>query len=1469
MHLRLRVLEILVITAVITAGSLLIHRVADRLDQRMQQLRVQMIELLEQKLQRRITYGRISPSVFGFLAIHDLTIYSFDNPEEQMLRISKVQVYYNIFRFLATRDPMAALSGIQIANSSFEIDYERDQELLRFVGELAGDRQRPEAFGSLGAPGYPGLDISGTNISLSITKQDWRLELSNLFFSLGSGKDYYQVDCRGVVDFGRQNGGAVGPGASSGVSSRVRVRGRVDRRFTWSDLAVNVFSLSTGGFDLKRQTMQVSFDNDTLKVSKIEDRSPLDIQILYDLGSRDLSFQFNAEGLKPGDLIQFRGALSRYNPYLSSSITSRGRLAVNLEKFRLSYSADLQAALPPDLLAPGLTLEGRLAGDEKVLYVSPLRITSAQGGELEFRGDILLKDFYPSGSLTVVNFQPLPGRRLSASFEVARSGGSLVVQGGRLSLDDTSFESMALTVTPGPKQVEFTAEASLAGEGGTGGGGPTGQAVSSASAAAAGGVQVKGRVTWGSGPKLELEGRLDNIPVLSLCRLAQIGGQDSARLEKMAEPYMLSLAGKLSTDFSDYEVSADRILVRERANPANFAQFLLDADRQELQVNELEVRWEGYHLTGALQAELEKGRAAIHSLVTFESTPYELMVVYRAGRDVQVTGSYGLKAAYTFRGQGNPLLYLQNYQPPQGSPFRIQCTELPIPLKHRPMYVSMDAEGLVSPGGAVYLLGRSTRVRNLPVPTMPANSVELSYVLKDKQLTLERVLYQDAVSSLTGSGKLELTDILPLVVNGSIELQAPASAEHYRVDAEVADGTVKGRMTFTRSPLTRMGELALSGDISGAIQVEGALRRPRVQVDLTLLDGRLNADPVGLDLSVVYTGEQILLQSLNASFLTHRLENGSGSFDLETGKLTFASHYRATYFQKLVELDVTLDSSVREPALPITLPTLLGREIDGSLRLANVTVDKKPAPEWNLGLKARQGVLSLDGGPQDALHATLASDLSFTVATRDPLPIRGSGQGRLERGRLDCSYTASAVDLRIINTMIDLSSILVIHGGTARGTIRFHGAVNDPDWTGALQVSGAQLTFIPSPDEVGPVDTELIFEEKTFSMVRTVAKAGKAKVEAEGTFYLDHWVPEAVEILIYVNTDPGVHIRYTFGPMSVDGYGTGAVRVTADAFSTGIQGKAQANSCRIALQRTENGIQSDKPPAIPLSVDLKITTGRSIEFYWPTMTFPVLRTYAKQGEQVQVFLNEDTGEFYLKGGVEIRGGEVFYFDRSFYLKRGKITFEERIDEFDPWIEALAEIRERDLNNEEIKIYLEANNKLSQFSPRFYSEPSRPDVEILNMIGGPIVSRFEQTDFGTAAMMLTTDIIGQFGILTPFERAVREVLNLDLFSIRTQFLQNVLLGKLRGENWGNGTFNPLDNTTLSLGKYLGTDLFLEALVRFQAVDDITRAGSIRTEGELNLEWATPFFLLEWTFTPAHPESLFLPDNSIGLSWKYSY
>jgi hypothetical protein len=128
--------------------------------------------------------------------------------------------------------------------------------------------------------------------------------------------------------------------------------------------------------------------------------------------------------------------------------------------------------------------------------------------------------------------------------------------------------------------------------------------------------------------------------------------------------------------------------------------------------------------------------------------------------------------------------------------------------------------------------------------------------------------------------------------------------------------------------------------------------------------------------------------------------------------------------------------------------------------------------------------------------------------------------------------------------------------------------------------------------------------------------------------------------------------------------------------------------------------------------------------------------------------------------------------------------------------------------------------------------------------------------------------------------MKEVFNLDLFSIRTQMIQNVILDRVLNQEIAQdpeseGTVGRyLDNTTLFLGKYLGNDLFLEALVQIQQ-DPITTTGEfvqneLDLSMEVGLEWKTPFFLLNLSVSPDFEEPMnSLQNTSLGFSWDFSY
>jgi translocation and assembly module TamB len=1452
-QLKWRFLEIFLLLVIVSLGAVFVHQIGTRLDRRMEELKTEVMRTLEARIGRKISYSSMSPSVFGYLGIRDLVIHSQDDPEEVLLRINRVKVHYDLFRFLSTRTAVLALTKIQIANSYFDVDHQRDRELLELIESI---RTSSRDFGgsllslvgrsSLQKETYPQIDMSGSNITLRYTYEDWQVEVSNLFFTITNQQDLHEISVRGLVEARHARAGSPVP---AWLSTRLKMTGSVDRFLTWSDLAVQIYSLSTEKIDVKRQTLRVTYDSRNFEVRKIQDRAPLDLHVSYDTESKDLKFEFIAEGFRPADLFRLTGALERFNPYLLSSVSSSGSLAVNLEELRLRYSADLRVETPEEILPFDVSIVSRISGNEEILYLNPLSLRSSRG-RVEFNGNVLIGNLLPSGLLRFDDFDPRGGQNLNATMRIDRGAGVVDIESSTLEIGQTRFEEFSLNIVPEGRSFRFALAAALR------------ENEDSALAAT-------GAFGWESGLSLSTEASMNRLPLNTLYTLLVPQSGSSSRLEQRLRRYSLSMSGGGKTDFYDFAFSTDSFEILENGQPENFLRLQAAVQRDSADLNDIRFQWKGYSLRGDVAVQRAEETMELSTLVWFQEVPYQLEVDFLPWKSVRFSGSYGLEGYYLLNQVRTAVLDSGRAAEFVGNPFYLHSENLPVVLKKGTMYASVDTAGLIKQDGSMQTRASTARLRNFPFSTITKNTLDLSFTVNDNQLSLDRIAYQDEYSELGGRGNADLQNLLPLKASGLINLEASEGEERYSSDARIDGNSIQGRLEFVSAPIERLGIEAVNGNLSGSIAIDGNLPRPDLAILLSLNDGRLNLDPLGLELALEYSGDTVEIRSLSASFLNHRLTGGKGRFNVETGEFLFGSGYRADYFEQIVNLQIDFRGMYGGLPWPLTLEGVLDNNFDGVLAFSEISVDGAERPQWAVALDGEGGLLVFDGGPEESVRGTVAQDGSFTLELAAPLPIQGQASGRFIQNQLDSDFSVTALDMRIINTMTPKTDVFTFTTGSAQGSLRIFGPINDPDWVGFLDVIEAELEFVPSPDPVRPINARLIFDGKSFTLPRTTTYSGDTKIEGEGLFYIDHWVPEGVELIFYADEYPGVHIAYAFDPIFVDGYATGAIRVRGDETTTKLDGRIQANSCRIALMRQEEQQKVSAVPAIPMYVDMDITTGRSVEFYWPAMNFPIVRTFARQGEEVSLFVNEETGEFFMQGEVEIRGGEIFYFDRSFYLKQGHINFEERIDEFDPWIYALAEIRERDLNNEEIKIYLEANNKISLFSPRFYSEPSRPDVEILNLIGGTILNRFEETDFGTAAVMLTSDIIGQFGILTPFERAVREILNLDMFTVRTQFLQNVLIDRIRGENLVENSFNPLDNTTLTLGKYLGTDLFLEALVRFQNVEDLTSKSNIRTEGELNLEWVTPFFLLEWTFAPTHPENLFLSDNSIGLSWKYSY
>jgi hypothetical protein len=219
---------------------------------------------------------------------------------------------------------------------------------------------------------------------------------------------------------------------------------------------------------------------------------------------------------------------------------------------------------------------------------------------------------------------------------------------------------------------------------------------------------------------------------------------------------------------------------------------------------------------------------------------------------------------------------------------------------------------------------------------------------------------------------------------------------------------------------------------------------------------------------------------------------------------------------------------------------------------------------------------------------------------------------------------------------------------------------------------------------------------------------------------------------------------------------------------------------------------------------------------WPNDTFPVLQATAAAGSILEVGYDQANGSLRLKGDISLQSGQIYYFQRSFYIRSGLLSFDETETQIDPHLTVRADMRDF-VEGKKVTISMLVNDSpLSSFTPRFESSPAMSQVEILSLLGQNIVGVNSSTSGDRTAldMIISSgigDALSQVFWVRRFEQWARDVMGLDVFSFRTNFLQNVAMQMMRPDSQMDGIFgNFFDNTTIYGGLYITPDIFFHVM-----------------------------------------------------------
>jgi hypothetical protein len=1411
----------------------------------------------------RIAYGSMAPSVFGTLDIRDILVSGEEGTP--LLSLKRLRISWS---------PLALLRG-------------REKEALRSVrldrpiltmggGEAAALRARfsparRDGEGRAGGSLPPEIaSLVPDNFRILIRNGEWRGNAGGGQLSLRRlGLD--AVLHRGAITFrGRWEGegrfleeGRFAAGMSG------RARGELSAGLEWGNALVWIPRLEGDQISLKPLRIRAAFADRKVSLEKVEDGTPLDFGLDYDFRERRLSAGIRMDQFSPGNLMTLRGAWKDYDPWVSLALS--GTLSV--EKTGTEppgYSVDLEGNFPsrlpartptPLLLANGaLTVKGRGRADridiENLDFKSP-------GGNFYFRGGLGFKPLSPEGNLVIRDLalrNPKSGavQRISTALEFRARGREVGLSGETLSIGPVVFLNPSASLLWEPGGFSFRVSAlSLREKDSPGGGGP-------------GSLSLEGSMDYR--PRhIQANLSLDSLSVRDAADLAVSFGSLSPlndTIRGFIDYSSISAELFFTTDFEHilYNATSLRIVYGGTRNIVFSASFSGTDHRIALDEGLLAWREGSADITGFADFS-NPGDISFVLGASWEDFSYYLEGMILDRRSLSVRGSYGLQGYFSLTGTGGYSGYIEGESIPIPSGGQYALLSLRSNFRYdSPEWWSGSLDKL--------------EITNLVTPGSNYSVLRVAGTGDQNGLFLPDLYFEDGRGILQGN--LSVTwnrDYSGYLVR--VFMQNEGGMESYNLEANYSDRFLDAHLIGREMQFARFSAKAHNSIASGDLRLHGSsVENFRADIVLESLSARYRESEFRASLSASLSNNEFFLKDFKGSYRDLEASMPYLYLDRRGGHSAAEAWIQGSVNNRKVYLSFDADCTFTPTKNWFAIREGF-RSFKGSVNVENAWYEdlynKDPFGfDFTLTETAGDFLLSLSGGPRNMIRFRYSGGGDFYAALSGPSPVRGSIIGTITPKTIDAHSTDLYVDLGSLWRFIPPQDNMHLTGGFATAEIHVSGSLRDPEFNGSVQTTSVRIT-VPQylREEIRPVPfgASIRDSEINFGPVECALGNGSGLVSA--WFRFDRWVPNIFNMDIQIPPEHSVPVAFDLNGIIVEGQAAGALNLSMADLIFNVSGAITTHDTVINLDNREIMAAAGVTRAINkvnTLVDISVTTGRKVEFLWPMTRFPVLQAYADLGSGLRITNDTFSRRFTIQGDVKLRSGEIFYFERSFYIREGTLVFNENEIHFDPRISARAEIRDRSDDGPVTIAMIIDNAPLSSFTARLESNPPLSQVEIFSILGQNLTGSSEGDGDRNRFLSATTDALTQFAVVRQIQRKIRDFLGLDMFSIRTQVLQNMVFqaaGLQEPVDRMNRVGNYFDNTAVFFGKYLGSDLFIQSTIFFRYDKTRETWGGLRLEPEIGLEMRNPLFDIRFNVMPLHPENWFMNDISFTLTWRHSF
>ena len=1404
-----------------------------------------------------ISYETLSPSLLSNFYIRNIRV--FDDDGNQLLAISKTRVTYSIIN-LIKKDFQRGISSVVVDGINLDVD-----ELVKIASTFSSTGENSINLAEIKKIIPENIKLK--NIYLEYNDQNYSALLNIKTVGVNNALRKKTIDVQ--ADAGMLLSLT---SFKKNLTGKISVSGSFTDTFDGSQINLSIRDITDGDYRLNKLNLHVSYSGGTVEAHTIQAVSPVSFGAYYNFNTGDVNAQLRTEKLKPLSLVTINSKQVELRKFQNLLVTTDTIVKSNLNNQTLNFITDTAVSVPDEVFPGGVNISFSLYGDEKKAELTDF---SANGQKCTASSELsfIYATKQISGFIEVPEFILSNGNTISTEIYFDPLDKGFMAFSPQVFIGSRSLAAIQLRVLPQTDSYDFNFEVSD---------------YSHLEEIEPGMIKIDGSYLNASNyfqSNITLSSLyLDSIAGLAAQFLPEKDAASVLSLQKSLQPYLLSGDVYASTDLKSISYNVPYVLLANTKSDNQALMFSLNGSDKNIQLDQLSLIAGKYTLqaSASLDQAPDSSDMFFTADINADSIPYHFAGTIMP-EVCTITGDYGTDFELRLGKKGE----FSGHLLMKSLPLKLLDTSIIITSSSEFKYDKQD--------------GPSVKLAQLEIEEAGSVSVNPRIVLSGNATRygaqLDSITYTDLYSALEGSADLMLNinenifDSVGLMLN----LKNPLSEESFVLDGSISNPEhlplntetllqkiyLNLQMQINNFSLNRFSSQKNDNNlISGMLFASGTIEHPYVALSVESLSMLVAADILQCNGNIVLEDRELSISDLNVLYSGMKFGNIQATASLTdyrldaTGDFDFHSMGKNIHAPLILTAEnaVVPEGSYIPDSLSVTLST---PEFSGSLLKRNFPLSFSVLYANNLFDISSSANAGLYGSmTKDGLLELNLDNGSFMAAKMD---------GLVDMSQANLELYDVKVDLEKLCSYLNIDDAMIIDSGILTGDIIMTGTMDDPELNGFAQIE-SPVVRVPllTKQKLSAPQINISIVNNEIQIPQTIVSAKKdQRLAMEFIVLLNKWNMDHLEGTVSTYKNDQFLVNFKTPEVSLNGnistnlnlYMENEVlevsgKISGENINLGAQLFALANSTSGNVNTSDNSFEE---PALQVIADLAITLGTHAS----VQLDPFLRCIFVPNTTMRVNINQPDGLYSVDGALNLKSGDLAYLNRSFYIKSGAIKFN-KDDISNPMITVNAETREKDENGQTVKIVLSVEDQyLMDLQPKFSSVPPKSENEIRTLLGQIVIA---DSDSAADILFAASDYALQSTVMRQAENKLRNLLNFDIFSLRTNVLQNTynmsVSRNFNREKISIGNF--LDNTTVYIGKYLGTSLYVDAMlhVSFEdtKVNDIASAGKMLFQPEFGMELESPFANIRVNMAPdinALLKNQFVPSTSVTLSWKFTY